>query len=141
VQLNVGDEASVRFDAYPNTAAKALVAEIGAQAHPRTGTFSVKLRLTDFDLPLKSGFFAQAIIKPSTTQALLKLPMIALIEGNKEEVSLFTLQENRAKIMKAKPLYIANNYFAITANNEQPLTVITEGAAYLKDGEQINILN
>lgn len=140
VKLKEGDKAEVAFDAYPSTPAKAFVHQIGAQAHPRTGVFEVELKLKDFPFPLKSGFFGKAYIYPSTKQNLLKLPMQALVEGDEKEVKVYTHEKRKVKELRATPVDIEEDFFTIEMMEDSPLYVITEGAAYVREGQEVNIL-
>lgn len=141
VQLRLNDEAYISFDAFPGTQAKAKVTEIGAQAHPRTGTFEVTLQIEDYPYQLRSGFFAKAEIMPSLQKDLLKVPMQALIEGDAQSVKLFTAENNVVKAIETIPVHIAEDYFTIEHDSDETLRVITEGAAYVQEGEEVNILN
>lgn len=141
VQLQLNDKAVVMFDAYPGEEAEALVTEMGAQAHPRTGTFEVSLQLQNFPYPLRAGFFAKAQIMPSRQQDLLKVPMQALVEGNANQVKLYTTENNVVRSVYTTPVHIAEDYFTIPGNGQQNLEVIVEGAAYVQEGEEVTLLN
>lgn len=135
VKLKLGDTAKVKFDAYPDLQGRAIVTEIGAEANPLTGTFQVELTIQGYPKELKSGFFAKASIFPSNQPAYFKIPMHAMVSGNDREVVVFVPEGNKAKSKTIRPQFIGNEYFTVLASTSKALTVLTDGAAYLREGE------
>ena len=85
IQLQVGDQASITFDAYPDLKFSAKVSEIEAVANPYTGTFEVELQLSPTDAHLYSGFVGKVTITPGIRQKYSIVPIEALIEGDETE--------------------------------------------------------
>lgn len=142
VKLKTGDQAEIIFDAYDGTVGRAQVTEIAAEASPLTGTFNVELTILDFPFELKSGFFAKASILPGKQGAYFKVPMHAMVSGRSDEVAVFVPDINVAKKRSLKPLFIGDDFFTVAAVDlQQELSVITDGASYLAEGERFEKIN
>ena len=137
VKVRMGDRARIRLDAYPGTEAEAFITEIAVEGHPRTGTFAVELSLQQFPYELKSGFFAKARILPSQQKPYFKVPMRAIVEGKEDQVAIFVPESNRTKKLVLKPDYFGDDFFSVSSQgfDTNTLNIITEGAAYLREGE------
>ncbi|MBK9656855.1 MAG: efflux RND transporter periplasmic adaptor subunit [Rhodanobacteraceae bacterium] len=66
VQLALGDQAEVRFDALPGAALAATVTRLPAAADSRTGMFDIELALATTDPRLKSGLVARLALIPAS---------------------------------------------------------------------------
>lgn len=140
IRLQLGNKATIIFDAYPGKEANATVTKIAADGHSTTGTFEVELAIKDFPFELKSGFFAHASIFPSHQNLYFKVPMHAIIDGLEDKVAIYAPHEGKAKKVIVTPQYIGKDFFTVNALQKE-FAVITEGAAYLKEGEAFKPLN
>ncbi len=144
VKLINGDSASIEFDAYPGKRFSAAVTEIAEAANPQTGTFEIELTLDPSRLVLKSGFIGKATIYPSEQQEYFRINMNALVEGHQQNASIY-LYNNRtgkAEISEIEPVHIDDGFFTVAvADLEGHRHIITDGSAYIKDGEVVEPLN
>ena len=143
VRLQYADSARVRFDAHPGRSLKASVSEIAQSADPLTGAFEVELTLTPTPLVLKNGFVGKVNIFPAHQAPYYRISMNALVEGEKEVAQVFLLEPrtNTAKKVQIRPEHIGNGYFTVLAGELPADRVITDGAAYLSDGDKVEIVN
>ena len=142
IRLHLGDKASILFDAYSDIEFSAIVSEIGEAADPRTGVFPIELSIqAQKEHPLKNGFIAKVQLFPSNQAAYYKIPMNALVEGYKSKANIYTIHENKAEKISIQPAYIGNDFFTISENGLNGIEqVITDGAAYLKDGMEVMVV-
>lgn len=141
VRLQKGDSAHLVFDAFPSKRFGARVSELAEGADPRTGVFEVELTLEQAFPELKNGMVAQAEVFPSQQAAYYKVPMSALIEGEAQRAWVMVPEDGRAKRTQVKPYFIGDGFFALKAEEHPSLEqVITEGSAYVRDGEAIRTL-
>lgn len=145
VRIGLGDHADLRFDAYPQRHFDATVVQIGHGADPRSGTFPVELEITaDHDAAtnsLPSGLVGTATIAVRGDGSMRSyLPLGALVEGSQHSMTIFTLHGAVAHQQRVSIAFIANDRVAL----EQPLPagtrVVTDGAAYLVDGESVRVV-
>ncbi|WP_020528748.1 efflux RND transporter periplasmic adaptor subunit [Flexithrix dorotheae] len=143
VRLQLGDSAKITFDAYPSNDFPAYVTEIAESADPKTGTFEVELTLQPTEHMLKNGFVGKVEIYPATKNSYYKISINALVEGNEETAQIYVLKEksNRVKKVQVKPEHIVDGFFTVRADTSMNGKVVVEGAAYLSDGDQVEIIN
>jgi len=142
VRIKLGDRATVQFDAFPTEEFIGRVSEIAETADPRTGVFPVELSIRPRKgLNLRNGFIGKVTLFPSNQSAYYKIPMNALVEGYKEKANIYTANDGFAQKISIQPVYIGNDFFTISSNSlEGTEQVITDGAAYLKDGMAIKVV-
>ncbi len=142
IRIRLGDKANVIFDAYPTSTFKASVSEIAEAADPRTGVFPIELSIrSQKGKLLKNGFIGKVKLFPSKQDAYIKVPINALVEGYQKQANVYTIQDDRAIKKSIIPLYIGNDFFTVTENQLEGIEqVVTDGAAYLKDGLEVNIV-
>jgi RND family efflux transporter MFP subunit len=141
IRLRLNDDAEVRLDAFPNNVFAAYVSEIAEAADPRTGVFEIELTLRDIPKNLKNGFIGKVNIFPSDQAPYYKINMNALVEGNASRANIYVPVDGKAKKVSIQPQHIGRDYFTVDASSVPPLkTVITDGAAYVEDGEAIRLV-
>lgn len=141
VRLQRSDSAHVAFDAYPGEIFQASVSEIAERSVPHTGTYEVELTIVnDRARILKTGFIGSAVIFPSISQALYRIPIDALVEGDRNTAVVFVpdAQRQTAQRVAVRPYHIGNNFFTVLKEHAPPLEeVITDGAPYLSENAEI----
>lgn len=73
VKLQVGNNATISIDAYPDENFKATVSQIAQSVNPATGTYEVELQLSPNKKNMISGFVARAVIQPVNKNSSLVL--------------------------------------------------------------------
>ena len=143
VRVKLGDRALVKFDAHPNIEFQAVVSEIAEAADPRTGVFPIELSIaSQSGKLLKNGFIGKVKLFPSNQTNYLKIPINALVEGYKEKANIYLLDGKQAKKISIQTLYIGKDFFTISEGTlKKTEQVITDGAAYLKDGIEVRVVD
>lgn len=141
LRVALGDAAEVTFDAFPGQAFAATVAEIGADADVRTGTFQVKLKIAASADTLKSGLVGRAAITPARQVAAnLAVPVDAILEGHGETAFVFVVDgEGTAKRTRIKVGRLSGDLVAVTGGLQPGQQVVVDGAGYLTDGEKVAV--
>ena len=144
IRIKLGDEATIKFDAFPTDEFSARVTEIAETADPRTGVFPVELSIRpQKGKTLRNGFIGKVALLPSNQSSYFKIPMNALVEGYKNKANIYIVNGETAQKVSIQPTYIGNDFFTISADNfdlNGMEEVITDGAAYLKDGMAIKVV-
>ena len=142
IQLQIGDQASIFFDAYPGRKFSAKVSEIEAVANPITGTFEVELQLASSNVRLYSGFVGKVTITPSILQIYSILPIESLIEGDATEGYVYSADRINNIAVKHKVTIgkIMGNKVLVQSGLEDVKEVVTFGAPYLSDNSMISIV-
>ncbi len=135
VRLHLGDSASVFLDAYKDLRFPARVTEIGGAPDPLNGTFGVELILHSNANKLVDGFFARVQIYPSQTESCFVVPFEALVEADGDHAFVFSPgPDNRAVKVSVRIHHLLDGEVAIATGLENVDRVVTQGAAYLKEG-------
>jgi multidrug efflux system membrane fusion protein len=142
VRLRLNDPAVLAFDAYPGETFRAHVSEIVESADPMTGTYEVELKVDATDKKLVSGFVAQVDISPSSTEMYTIIPIEAMVEAEGRQAFVFTVDEstNRAKRIPMTVGFLFEDKVAVASGLEDIAFVVTEGAPYLIEGTQVEIV-
>lgn len=142
VQVRLGDAALVRLDALPDVTLPGKVTEIASAADPASGMFGIEVTLNPGDLPLKSGLVAKLTLVPSSANAGTRVyvPIGAIVEGDGHEARLFVLDTDRARRREVEVAFIEGANVALASGVEAGEQVITDGAQYLEDGEQVAVV-
>jgi multidrug efflux system membrane fusion protein len=141
VQLKLGDPAEILMDAYPGRSIPGTISEIANAADDKTGLFPVEVRFSSTPVQLASGLVAKLRIHPASAHeaTLAYVPMAAVVEGDRDRASVFVVQDNRAKRREVRVAFIDAAGVAITSGIQPGERVVTDGAPYLEDQEQIEV--
>lgn len=142
IKIKLKDTASIVFDALPHNKIAAHVTEVASSANPSTGLYNVELTLNEFHNDLKNGFVGKVELYPTIDSKKYKIPIDALVEGKGAMGRIFITNNASTVIEKeVQILNFGNNFMIIdTLNLPKNASVITEGAAYLKSNDSIQIL-
>lgn len=146
LRVAVGDRAEVRFDALPGRDFPARVQEIARASDPRTGTWRCQLAVdtANAELPAFSGLIGRARIVPARSLASSRsyLPIAALVEGDqaKARLYLFDAATGTVKGVEQRVAFISGREVALDEALPDGSQVVTEGAAYLRDGEAVQVI-
>jgi membrane fusion protein, multidrug efflux system len=141
IKINIGDSASVSFDAYPDTDLPAVVTQVGEISDPYTGTYSVELMLKETETRLASGFVAAVNLFPSAGESYNLIPVGALVEADGRKGYIYISDD--AKIVRKVGIEIITLIDTLAAVRGIPDSikeVITEGAAYVRGGDKVVVV-
>lgn len=143
IRLALNDSASVFFDVYPEQPFVGSVVEIGEIADPATGTFEVEIRLQPDDRRLASGFFARVDIFPRSAQPYAVIPIEALSLADGDRGVVFTPDPDgkRAIRRQVRIAHLLDDRAAIAVGLDNAVSVITDGAQFLRADQPILIFN
>jgi len=139
VQVRLGDVAQVHLDALPDATLSGKITEVASAADGSSGMFRIEVTLDPTNLPLKSGLVAKLSVVPSSATAgsRVYVPIGAIVEGDGRTARLFVLDHDKARRRDVEVAFIEGDSVAIVSGVEAGEQVITDGAQYLEDGEQV----
>jgi membrane fusion protein, multidrug efflux system len=141
VKVMTGDTARVTIDAWPDVTFKASVSQISEAANPMTGTYEIELDLQKTDRRLASGFIVNLDIYSSDSSVYQGIPFEAVVEAEGHTGYVYTVTDSmtaRKKMITIAAVY--DSYAAISEGLEGVSRVVTEGAAYLAEGDKVEII-
>jgi RND family efflux transporter MFP subunit len=141
VQLKLGDPAEILMDAYPGRALEGTITEIANASDDKSGMFPVEVRFGSTPVPLASGLVAKLRVYPASSReaALTYVPISAVVEGDHDRASVFVVNGDRVKRRDVRVAFIESTGVALTSGLQAGERVVTDGALYLEDQEQIEV--
>lgn len=141
VRVNPGDSAIITFDAWPGIKFPAIVDQVGEISNPLTGTYQIEMSLERSDYRLASGFVAGVEIFPSKKETYIMVPVEAIVEADGETGYIFTVTDSMtASKIKINIVTIIGSKAAIRTNSGEIGEIVSEGAAYLREGDKVKII-
>jgi multidrug efflux pump subunit AcrA (membrane-fusion protein) len=141
IRVQKNDQALVSPDARPEEKLPAVVWRKSEGVDPRTGTFSVDLKLTGPPpFPLASGLFGRATIHPKHTVTAWLVPYGALVDADGDSGYLFVTDENAtARKVRVSLGEMLRDSVLVLGGLESAKSLIVSGNAYLADNATIRI--
>jgi RND family efflux transporter MFP subunit len=141
VQLKLGDPVEILMDAYPGRTIEGAVSEIASAADDKSGMFPVEVRFGSMPVPLASGLVAKLRVYPASSReaALTYVPISAVVEGDHDRASVFVVNGDRVKRRDVRVAFIEPTGVALTSGLQPGERVVTDGALYLEDQQQIEV--
>ena len=140
VRVRLGDRAVVHIDAMAGQGLSGTVRQIGAASDPRTGTYSVEVAI-DKAAGLASGMIGRVEIFARGSERLRRVPVEALLEADGDRATLFAVgPDGRAKRMAVEVAFVRGEHAAVRGQLAGVSRVVTDGAAYLNDGDVVRAL-
>jgi len=142
VALKLGDDASMRFDAFPGKSFSGRVREIAASTDSLNGSYLVEIALLDPEPGMSTGMIGRATLAPKTDAGVSRcyLPMTALVEGEQNRMRVFLLEGNVAREHIVAVAFILDGAAALVHSLAAGTRVITDGAAKLRDGDRVVVV-
>lgn len=144
VKVSLGDQAQVRFAAWPQEVFAAKVTEIAAGADARTGTYAVELSLLPHEKPVKNGFVGKVTLLPTAGSEQVHLPIDALVEADAETITFYAPQpgDSTVRQMQVRGYALGDSFVILSADAVSGVQeAITEGARSLAPDSRIQVTN
>lgn len=141
VQVKLGDDAKIQLDALPGKTLTGKVTEVSGAADPGSGMFGIEVSVDPGELSLKSGLVAKLTIVPATAKAgqRVYVPIASIVEGTGRTARVFVLDQKHARQREVQVAFIEGEAVALDGGLEAGEQVVTDGAQYLEDGEEVKI--
>ncbi len=143
VKIRPNQPATLRFDALPSETFEGRVVGIGQAADPRSGTFRVEVALITEDPRLASGMIGHAHIAVTAEDAQRpRVPLSALVEGTGEAMLLFRFdaETGTVRALQSAVAFMDGDSAVLAEPLAAGTQVVTDGAAFLRDGERVRII-
>lgn len=139
-RVSKGDRATLVFDAYPGKTYEAKVTQLANTGNPGSGTFDVELSIVGPTPRLAAGLISSVEIFPKTIDQQTVIPLDALVETNRFDAKVFTVKDNKAKLVEVRIAFLHEDKVVVSAGLENVDVVVTDGAPYLVDGAVVEVV-
>jgi len=134
VNVQLGDSASVSFDAYPGRTFACHVSETGNAADPYTGTYEVELHVDELPESLVSGFITRVDIYPAKNmKKMIIIPVEALIDGQGMAGNCYVIRDGKPVKQTIEIYTFTDNGIIVSSGLVDGDEVIVEGGEYIRD--------
>ena len=141
VKINPGDSAEVFFDAYPGVKFPAVVDQVGEISNPYTGTYETELLVNGLDYRLASGFVAAVDIFPIIQKTFSIVPIGSIVEADGRQGFVYFITDSMtAKKQEVEIEMLTGSMAALKRIPDGITEIVSEGAAYLKDGMKVMVV-
>ncbi len=141
VRINPGDSAVVVFDAWPGIKFPAVVDLVSEMASPMTGTYETELSLDGMGYRLASGFVAGVDISPAKKQTFTMVPVGAIVEADGQKGFIYSVSDSgTAEKHEIEIKTIKGPETVVTGIPQGINEIVSEGAAYLRDGMKVEVV-
>jgi membrane fusion protein, multidrug efflux system len=141
VRMHLGDKARVEFDAWPGQVFVGRVSNISSAADSATGTFTVEVQLEAGGARFVQGLVAKVGLTPQETGQVQVIPVQALLEANDKEAGVFVLDESGQKVHRVSIQIgrMNSGRIEVLKGLSTGAQVVTDGAAFLENGEKVRV--
>lgn len=142
VRVQLGDAAMVTSQAYPGRHFGGRVTQIAGAAAPATGTFDLEVAVDPDGATFYSGMYVAIDVEPSRREPVAIVPVDAFLEGDGDRGIVLALAAD-GKTARRVPVQVAfldGDRVALRAGFEGIDQVVTDGAAWLREGAPVRVL-
>jgi RND family efflux transporter MFP subunit len=145
VRVRIGDGATVTLDAYPGRVFPATVTELASAADPSNGTYEMKLSIEPGDAHFVQGLVAKVEMAAAAGAGAPVVPVAALLEADGSEAIVYVIARRGdgdvAERVAVRIGRLVGGRVEVLGGLSGGENVVTEGAAYLRDGQPVRVLD
>jgi RND family efflux transporter MFP subunit len=143
VHAAIGDDARVTFDAWPGRTFQGRITNVSSAADPQTGTFPIEVQVEPGETRFVTGLVAKVSLQPRGAQvaAAPVVPLRALLEASGDRAHVFVVdpRNGTATRVAIRTGRISGDQVEVLDGLALGQQVVTDGAAFLDDGEAVRI--
>jgi len=137
IHLNLGDTATIHFDAYPEVAFLGFVRELAGTSDAFTGTYAVEIELAPQSRQLVNGFIGSVIIQTQQRQSLISIPVDGLLKADGAIGQVMVIDQGQARLREVNIQQLQQNQLLLRQGLNAGEMVITAGASYIEEGDRV----
>lgn len=137
--LKIGDDVTVKVDAYPDRDFSGKVDVISPVAGKENRMFRVKVKVSNEEQLLRPGMFVQVELTLGAPQMVLSVPQKALL-GQKGLQYVFTIEDDRSKKVRVEAGDLIGDRIEVRAADggatiSEGMVVVSDNLDKIKDGD------
>jgi membrane fusion protein (multidrug efflux system) len=129
-----GMTVNISFDSYPDTLFSGIVNRVDQIADPRSGTYTVEVKISNPKMKLKSGMYADAMIIIESAESVVTVPLNAVLGDS----LVFVAKDRKALSRKIVVGVKSEDLVEIKEGLSEGELVVTSGTIGLFDGAPIS---
>jgi multidrug efflux system membrane fusion protein len=132
-RVKMGDRATLKLDAYPETIFPGRITNIAQAADPVSRLYEVEVRIDPNGKRLATGLYAKIELNPSQSRTYAVIPVEAMVEGNGNDGFVYVESNGIAKRLPVTIGYLDGDKVLITGGLDGISEVITSGSGFLAE--------
>jgi multidrug efflux pump subunit AcrA (membrane-fusion protein) len=128
------------MDAFPDSAFRAEITELGTIADPVTGTYEAELLIRQAHPQFRTGFISRVEIWPTHHTRSMVVPVESIQDATDYRAHVFVYEEGKARKRSIRTGRILGDEVVVMEGLEEGEQVITEGAMYLKPDSEVYLI-
>jgi multidrug efflux pump subunit AcrA (membrane-fusion protein) len=137
--ISIGQEASIKVDAYPEEKFIGKVSKISPVIDLSTRTAPIEIIIPNADHRLKPGMFARVQLSTEKHESVPLVLKEAFV-GREPNLYLYVIKDNKAVLRKVTIGIQQGTLIEVTSGLEQNENVVIMGQQKLRDGVEVNIV-
>lgn len=138
VHLDLGNTASIKFDAYPDQLFNGKITEIAGIADAYTGTYEIEIELLQTDKKLLSGFIGEASIASNASRNILAIPIDAMLNANGSQAKVYIVDNGVVRSKNIRIGSIQGTELMVLDGLMEGEQVIVKGANFVAPNDSVN---
>jgi len=141
MQLQLGDNAVVRFNALPGETFSGTVTQIASASDQSTGTYEVEVAVSAKGRTLASGLVGSVELSPRAHRAVPLVPIESLVEGDGDSATVYVMSPDGRHALRRRVhvAFITGVSAAITSGVASGDRIVTAGAGFVRDSALVRI--
>jgi RND family efflux transporter MFP subunit len=141
LRVQRGDRATIRFDALPGRSFEGRVSEIAGSADAGTGTWAVEVSVAGVP-EIAAGLVGQVQVQPAAGTRVSLIPIEALLEADGAAATVFVLSADGRRVQRRRitVAWLEDDRVIVAGGLEGVTSVVTDGAAWLNDGDIVQVV-
>ena len=139
IHIDLGNKASISFDAYPDKSFEGVVKEVASMADPYTNTYEVEIEMLPVSEKLLSGFIGTVEILTDTQLEVFEVPMNALASGDGKKGNVFVVREGRAVKTAVDIVTLMEDQLIVGKGLTDGDEIIMTGIGYLENEQAVEV--
>lgn len=141
IRINPGDSSIVTTDAWQGIKFPAVVDQVGEMSNPMTGTYEIELILNKTDCRLATGFVAGVDVFPAKRDKYIMIPVESIVGADGQDGYIYSVTDSMtAQRIRIEIVTITGSKAAIRGNLNGITEIVSEGAAYLREGVKVEVV-
>jgi membrane fusion protein (multidrug efflux system) len=110
-------------------------------ADPVTGTYEAEIVISRVLPQFRTGFISRVELYPGDPSRSLVVPIESLVDASDRSANVFVYEQGKAIKKRVRTGALLNEKVVVLEGLSQGELVITEGAKYMGNDEQVNAVN
>lgn len=140
-RVELGQEATLTFDAWPDEEFSASVTEVSPVLDPMTRTMSVSLAIPSADSRIKPGMYARINLITEERADVVVIPYESIVQRGDVSYVFVVQDDNTVKMQEVKQSLRVDDLVEVSEGLEEGDIIVIRGQTLLEDGTNVSVVS